>query len=665
MRHEDGFTLIEIMVAIALTSIAIVSLLTVFSTFIRKQVVSQNERIALNAIRFLMADIAREIYFGNEYTCGDGTDQACTCLVLTDQSHRRIKIRRSGTIVEKKIQAIDPNPDQCAVVRTGDWVPLTDTAVTIRDLTFTLDGGNEPSQVKIALEARYIAGGKTKDVSFQSQVTRRLFDPDTNILGSLVLGGGSTDEGTLSHFIFDDAGDCVDETGTAVQANSCDNANRPIAVEAIDDGLYVLTDNGLIFYISLTALTTALSATGTNTGLETFVPISSIAAGVRRVVGEGTGTNPTCRACANDPVNIESMHSSGRHLYARSRTGSLYKIRNGVSEILINSASGADRVRFVAGANGRLFVLYQAGGVRQMRLFSTSNVTGAQLTSGSCPEFEYVGAKNCSQLSPDPDTSNTTDVDPAMLLSIPLSFVDRLQFEGDGNFAAIWYRGDGPRALIIGSSATNTAERSDEVASGGDIVQAGFTGNEMVFICGQGGKLCSISDVNDKTVTSVTAPENILAISKVTSRVIGITVRGRIIYFDGGFSESPQPVTVYSISAEPYRIFCNIIPSRDGSFNQQVSFSQMSKASPGTLDMVALVGSARFQDGSLTNEIYLITERAGGLPYRDPDSLLCGAKNVERLQLPTPSFPVGNNNRNDLDIFRLTGLEFIDAAPSL
>ena len=139
MQQGKGFTLVELMIAVSLMSVVIISLLVVFSSFVQQQILSQNERVALSSIRFLVADITRDVSFGNEYTCGETVSGVCRCLALTDQLNRRIKIRYNQTNhqVEKSVQAVDASPNQC--LNADAWTPLTDTAVNISGLSFNID----------------------------------------------------------------------------------------------------------------------------------------------------------------------------------------------------------------------------------------------------------------------------------------------------------------------------------------------------------------------------------------------------------------------------------------------------------------------------------------------------------------------------------------------
>ena len=660
MRQDGGFTLIEIMVAVSLVSTVIVSLLTVFSSFVQQQILSQNERNALNSIRFFMADISRDISFGHEYACGTEAGGVCVCLAMTDQLNRRIKVRRnagSGQI-EKTTQIIDVNPNRC--LDSDTWTPLTDTAVNVTALSFAFDGDDDdPSRVRIEVGASYSVADETKNVSFKAQVTRRIFEPDEDVLSTFRIESGAGDAGTLSHFIFDDAGDCLDETGTDSADSLCGQPIQPTAVEATDDGLYVLGENGLLFHVPQATVNTALAASGSGdtSVAETFVATSTLQSDVVRVVGEDGSSS--CRNCINDPVNIESIHPSSNRLYALSRTGSLYKVDGAKAALLIDSDNGDDGVRLIDSGAGFTLVLYRSGGVQRLRLFNTSNVSKSRLTSvTACPALTYAdSAVRCRQMPPAP-----TDSTP-MIWDVSLSFIDRLQVEN--NRAILWYRDDGPRALIIGDDADSSDERgsTDEVSTGGPLEHGGgVTG--YTFVCAGGDSLCAIDDEEGEpsVISNMPSSEDIVSHAHQSGLIVGISSEGRLVYLDNDVSQDPDIVTVYSPGSEtlPPRVLCGVIVQDNGGVDQQALFSHLSESVSGA-NTRALIGSSTDQGGAPVRELYLLDVRnPSRVAYWDADTL-CSSSNVERYRLPEPTF----DSSETRDILRLTGLEFIDTDPTL
>ena len=129
---KKGFTLIELIVAIGLASIVLTALLSFFTVFIGHQVRVQDERIALETVRFLFSELSRETYFGYDYTCGQTVSGVCRCLIFTDQSSARVKIWYDSTNkqVKRAFKLFDPNPNTCS--SADGWVPFTDDAVSVK-----------------------------------------------------------------------------------------------------------------------------------------------------------------------------------------------------------------------------------------------------------------------------------------------------------------------------------------------------------------------------------------------------------------------------------------------------------------------------------------------------------------------------------------------------
>ena len=133
---NQGFTLIELIVAIGLASIVLTALLSFFTAFIGYQVRAQDERIALETVRFLFSELSRETYFGYDYACGQDVGGECRCLAFTDQSGARVKIWYDSTNkqVKRATKLFDANPNVCS--SSDGWVPFTDNAVSVTKLAF-------------------------------------------------------------------------------------------------------------------------------------------------------------------------------------------------------------------------------------------------------------------------------------------------------------------------------------------------------------------------------------------------------------------------------------------------------------------------------------------------------------------------------------------------
>ncbi|MDE0243188.1 MAG: type II secretion system protein [Candidatus Kaiserbacteria bacterium] len=693
MRQTGGFTLIELMVAVSLVSVVIISLLTIFTSFIQQQIFSQSERNALNSIRFLIADMSRDISFGTDYACGGKTGNTCVCITLTDQLNRRVKIRYNGVEnrVEKSVQVVDANPSRCL---SGDpWTPLTDTAVDIAGLSFVINSSADPSHVKMTVRASYTVDGKKKSIEFPTQVTRRVFRPDEGVLSLLRVGSGDDQGGaSLSYFIYNDSGNCVDDSGATVRAKQCQNTANPIAAEITNQGLYILAENGLLYHLPISTVRTIFSATAASGSItEKLVPISTIQSSVTRVVGKKN--SDTCRGCLNDPVNIETIYPAGSRLYAVDRDGSLYKVDGTSAEVILNSNSGDNQIHQFDSNNGdgSVFALYTQGGSKKLRIFNTEDI-GASDLSGSCSAFAPRRNDRCRQIIP---ASGTYRHGLSGLNNLSLSQISRIQLSAD--YTLIWYQtGSAMRLFVIGDRVSweyefTGAERSTQSIAR-DIVKglaearpqgtAGLSKQFIYFPCKDGKKFCSVfkypivpralTFAIEKTVTKkgggVNNEDSLIRFSYLVGEkgryaydinAIGLSDRGRMVFFALTRGGANRPVaTVYEKNK---RLLCGTTVRDVGSVKQQAQLFFLSKQPPSINNLdkaLVLLGRSINQSSGSISEVYLLTESGSnraGYAYGTTGTL-CGSDHVERYRIPASGL--------SYDILRLTGLQLVDKAPT-
>ena len=284
-----GFTLIELIVAIGLASIVITALISFFTAFIGYQVRVQDERVALETVRFLFSEMAREAYFGRDYGCGKEVSSVCRCLVFTDQAGMRVKVWYDSTDkqVKRASKLFDTKPNTCGTA--DSWVPFTDASVSVTDLSFELETNPaKQPRMQANIEAEYEIDGSTKTVSFKTQITNRILEPSQVILETLVTGSDSQEHSAANYFAYgprvNELGQYLDKTDTVVtdptkaeivcrdgQGNRyiddfCEGKADIAAAELTNDGLYTLGTNGLLFFIPQASLDDAVQATGAVSG---------------------------------------------------------------------------------------------------------------------------------------------------------------------------------------------------------------------------------------------------------------------------------------------------------------------------------------------------------------------------------------------------------------
>ena len=733
-----GFTLIELLVAIALTGTITAGLLAVFFSFIQHQVSTQQQRDALAAVRFVLADINRELLFGTDYTCNTATGgseavldsemnvvgRECSCLTFTDQLNRRIKFRHNATenTVEKSTKFFDQKPTECpAASATDTWVPLSDSSVSITELQFEVETRtNTQKRIVLSLETEYEHEGETKQFSLQTQVTGRVVRPSEARARQFRIGGAVDSITQYSHFLFGENADgqviCRDAQERRYDPSLCEQSHSPVAAEFTESGLYVLTDNGLVFYVPQETITTALTATGA-VGANPAVYVSSdqLQGSIQRVLGATTSASQTCRFCTNDPRGVVSLHpgrsGSTDYLYLLGHDGALYATTSDSSERdrsqVVRQVEGGTRIstiRHLSSDRERALLLYNdENSLRRLRLYKPTArqpLSSVDFTTALCTEFQHVSSQRCVQMWPDP-VQDSTVIEPELLRDalsdISLSFIDRLQVIN--GTVHLWYTDEVGRHLVsIGSSGSarkrsltfqNEESIDGRLVSGGVFAQ-GDGVNDYTFACDKSNNnskpdsaLCRVpnpfianrSSFPSADLLALSHDDRVADHTHFDGSVMGISGRGRLTYFL--FSASPSgaaeeiqtynPPTV-ATATNPERILCGAQTYSDGvgagtAINQQVSFVYLSDPHP-TEDIVVLVGKVLSDEDSSSfdnavSELYLLVPRdaSSRAPYAIPGetNVVCAASHVERYTLPfATGFP-------QFDLVRLNGLVFQDA----
>ena len=689
----QGFTLIELIVAIGLASIVITALLSFFTVFIGHQVRAQDERVALETVRFLFAELSRETYFGHDYACGQTVNNVCHCLTFKDQLGKQVKIwyDRSNKQVKRATKLFDPNPNVCDTTDKSDkWVPFTDNSVSVTNLSFELENSvAKQPRVQARIDAEYVIGDSTENVSFKTQITSRILDPSQNVLNTFVATSESENAAVIYNFAYgpkvDESGRakyikndgqtptnnpreaqivCRDRIGNTFLDSFCQKSAGITAAEFTSDGLYMLGDNGLVFHIPETAIDDALKATGM---VDSRNPVNKKSLDIQNAVVRVVGENgvSTCRFCANDPQGVVSIHSAGGYLYTRSYDGALHRVDNAIADRIVTGGANKETIRNISTDNDQVLLFYRDGaGTRTSRLFSASSSISSVDIIGGCSEFRYTPdntrSNRCRQLHPDPDKDNGISVAPSEITRPELfRFLDTLQIINDT--VSLWYQDAAGRHLMSIGQGASKLKRSDAVARGG-IFAYGNGLNKYTSICDDGTNLCIIDSITDATPTTIP----ISGTSPLTDHLhfrslpIAINKEGQLVYFSGvQQGDTATTLSVYNREETEtkggQRILCDTV-IEDG---EQVAFKHLSRKHPNK-EIVAAVGTSLIN--GYTDEIYLLEPTTSAKKQYSGNELniICGDEDhVERYHLPTTTGPTGG-----LDLVRLHGVEFWDKDPS-
>ncbi len=683
-----GFTLIELIVAIGLASIVITALLSFFTVFIGNQVRAQDERVALETVRFLFAELSRETYFGHDYACGQTVNNVCQCLTFRDQLGKQVKIwyDSANKQVKRATKLFDPNPKVCGT--SDKWVPFTDNAVSVTNLSFELenDAAKQP-RVQARIDAEYTVADNTENVSFKTQITSRILDPSQNVLNTFVATSENENAAVIYNFAYgprvDESGRaeylkkdgetptnnpkeadivCRDRVGNVFLDSFCEESAGIVAAEFTSDGLYILGDNGLVFHIPEAVIDDALAATGM-VGSRNPVEKKSldIQNAVVRVLGEDGYS--TCRFCANDPQGVVSIHPAGGYLYTRSYNGALHRVDDARADRIVTGGTNKETIRNIATDDDQILLFYRdKAGTRTARLFSAGSSISLVDIIGGCSEFRYMPSNTqsnrCRQLHPDPDKENGISITPSDITRpVLFRFLDALQVIN--NTVSLWYQDATGRHLVSIGQGASKLKRSDTVARGG-IFAYGNGLNKYTSICDDGTDLCVIDSITDTTPTTIPTAGT----SPLTDHLhfrnfpIAINKEGQLVYFSGvQQGDTATAISVHKNTGETSerRILCDAV-IEDG---RQVTFKHLSEKHP-TKEIVAAIGTSLIN--GYIDEIYLLEPTTSAKKQYSGNELttICGDEDyVERYHLPATTGPAAG-----LDLVRLHGVEFWESKPS-
>lgn len=136
-REKSGFTLLEIIIAVALFAVVAVVALGALLTSTTANRKSKTERIALDNIGFALDDITYNVRFGKVYDCAiTATPTDGECLLGSDSLSLLVA---AGTPVIYRFNGSAFGAGRGAIQRSSDnvnWVNLTDPLMDVDDVIF-------------------------------------------------------------------------------------------------------------------------------------------------------------------------------------------------------------------------------------------------------------------------------------------------------------------------------------------------------------------------------------------------------------------------------------------------------------------------------------------------------------------------------------------------
>lgn len=171
---SDGLTLVEVLVAIAVFTIAMTMALTGLFSIIDASSRASSQAEAVNNLNFMVDDMVRRIRTGYDYQCGAGGD-----CVNGNNVFQFMASNVGGSGVDTRYRQ---NGSAIERYDNGSWLKVTSDAVNIQDLTFYVIGtenDNTQSRVLISITGEAGRGGQQQSFSMQTTISQRLLhSPD-------------------------------------------------------------------------------------------------------------------------------------------------------------------------------------------------------------------------------------------------------------------------------------------------------------------------------------------------------------------------------------------------------------------------------------------------------------------------------------------------------
>jgi prepilin-type N-terminal cleavage/methylation domain-containing protein len=184
--REKGFTLIELMVSIALFSVVIAIVAAAFTNLLNYNRIALSTNNVSNNLNFVVDAMARSIRTGTNYQCG-GIGNGPNCVYSSGRSSLAFT-DDSGNIDTYILDTTNheigecPNQTTTCIVGSGSYQVLTDPNIKINSLTFYVQGvgntdGIQP-QVIMVIQGQMTVGSKNPPVTFdiETSATQRQID---------------------------------------------------------------------------------------------------------------------------------------------------------------------------------------------------------------------------------------------------------------------------------------------------------------------------------------------------------------------------------------------------------------------------------------------------------------------------------------------------------
>lgn len=192
-KNASGFSLIELLVAVALFTIVMTVAVGTFLSIIDANRKSQSLKSVINNLNFGVDSMARTIRTGKDYRCTNSTpgsslpsgtgdcSSGMRAIIVTDDRNRRVGFRFNSacpgaTSGDASYPCIQRN------IQGAGWLPFTAPEVVIDEMLFYVTGTQQGDirQPTATISIRGRAGGNDaitdSEFNLQTTVTQRILD---------------------------------------------------------------------------------------------------------------------------------------------------------------------------------------------------------------------------------------------------------------------------------------------------------------------------------------------------------------------------------------------------------------------------------------------------------------------------------------------------------
>jgi len=193
LRTSKGFTLVEMMVAIAVFSIVMVTAMSALLNVIDANNKARAIKTAINNVSFALEGISKDMRMGTDYICGDDADNMIATSSNCSSSGGKIIGYKSpradppggyvfyrfvidDTTNKGRIEECLERNKTCGI---NDFSPITSNEVDIRDVTFYVLGSDDiTKQPRMVITVSGEAGGNKDKIKtafdLQTSISQRI-----------------------------------------------------------------------------------------------------------------------------------------------------------------------------------------------------------------------------------------------------------------------------------------------------------------------------------------------------------------------------------------------------------------------------------------------------------------------------------------------------------